>query len=69
MAVLDIFFEAESMARTVDVKAVVPNDLRSENKAGNPAYDRAMKTLILLHGFGGHGFIRALPRGWRLNII
>ena len=54
MAVLDIFFEAESMARTVDVKAVVPNDLRSENKAGNPAYDRAMKTLILLHGFGGH---------------
>ena len=54
MAVLDINFEAESLARTVDVKAVVPNDLRSENKAGNPAYDRAVKTLILLHGFGGH---------------
>lgn len=35
MAILDIYFESESLARIVDVKAVVPNDLRSEIK-GHP---------------------------------
>lgn len=54
MAVMDLYFDSVSLARTVDVKVVLPNDLRDSKKEGNAAYERDMKTLILLHGFSGH---------------
>lgn len=54
MAVMDLYFDSVSMARTVDLKAVLPNDLRDSKKEGNASYERSMKTLILLHGFSGH---------------
>lgn len=54
MAIIDLYFDSVSLARTVDVKAVLPNDLRDSKKEGNAAYERDMKTLILLHGFSGY---------------
>ncbi len=53
MAILTVNFFSNSLSRIVEFQMVLPNDLPPTMKAGNPAYDRKMKTLYLLSGFSG----------------
>lgn len=54
MALLHITYFSQALSGQNDFYAVLPNDLPPMMLAGpNPAYERPMKTLILLHGHGG----------------
>ena len=54
MALLTVNFLSQSLCRITSVQVFLPNDLNPEERAGNPYYDRPMKTLYLLHGYSGN---------------
>lgn len=53
MATGRMAFFSNALCRTVSFHVVLPNDLPEPMRQGNPCYDRAMKTLYLLHGYSG----------------
>lgn len=50
MALANVEFYSDCLRRCVTCKVVIPTDV---NGADNPAYNRPMKTLVLLHGYSG----------------
>lgn len=54
MAYLRMDFLSEALRKITTISVVIPNDVAEEDKAGNPFYERRMKTLYLLHGFTGN---------------
>lgn len=54
MAYLRMDFLSEALRKITTISVVIPNDVAEEDKAGNPFYERGMKTLYLLHGFTGN---------------
>lgn len=52
MAVIQMSFRSQELMRNVPVSIILPNDLSGDEK-NNPAYQRGMKTLYLLHGITG----------------
>lgn len=53
MSTMKINYVAPSMMRPVFFNVILPNDLPPFMTAGNPHFDRPMKTLWLLHGYNG----------------
>lgn len=54
MALLQVDYLSKSLSRIVTVHMYIPNDIQPEFSSGNPHYQRATKTLYLLHGFSGN---------------
>lgn len=54
MSFLQVNFYSQSVNRINSFNIVLPNDLPDLMKMGNVHYERDMKTLYLLHGFGGN---------------
>lgn len=53
MALIQVDFFSEALARTTGVNVLLPNDAMPYMTENNPNYQREMKTLYLLHGFSG----------------
>lgn len=53
MALFQVDFFSESLARSVQVSVILPNDLSADMKKENPHYERGIKTLYLFHGYSG----------------
>lgn len=54
MALLQIDYLSKELSRIVTVHMYLPSDTQPEFTDGNPHYERATKTLYLLHGFSGN---------------
>lgn len=54
MAIMKINFSSKMLMRMVEFNLILPNDLPEWMTVGNKYYDREIKTLYLLHGFGGN---------------
>lgn len=54
MAVMKVSFNSQMLSRGVEFNLILPNDSIEVMIAGNENYNREMKTLYLLHGFGGN---------------
>lgn len=54
MALSQVHYLSEALARIVSFHIYLPNDTSVELTKGNPHYDRETKTLYLLHGFSGN---------------
>ena len=54
MSLLQVNTYSLALSRIVTFHVILPNDLPPEMTAGNPYYERPMKTLYLLHGFSGN---------------
>lgn len=53
MALFQVDFNSNSLARSTCFHVVLPNDAPSFMTDGNENYNRKMKTLFLLHGYSG----------------
>lgn len=51
MAILSMNFYSQSLARIVEFKMILPNDVPRFISQNNPHYKRPAKTLYLLHGY------------------
>lgn len=54
MALIQIDYLSNALSRIVTVHMYLPSDTQKEFTDGNPHYQRAAKTLYLLHGFSGN---------------
>lgn len=54
MALIQIDYLSKALSRIVTVHMYLPSDAQNEFTQGNPNYQRATKTLFLLHGFSGN---------------
>lgn len=54
MALSQVHYLSEALARIVTFHIYLPNDTPPEFTENNPHYDRPVKTLYLLHGFSGN---------------
>lgn len=54
MALSQVHFFSQALARIVTFHVYLPNDTASEFMENNPHYERTVKTLYLLHGFSGN---------------
>lgn len=54
MALLQVNFFSNSLMRSNTIHVILPNDVPSGMIQGNKHYERATKTLYLLHGFSGN---------------
>ncbi|MGN6711610.1 alpha/beta hydrolase [Anaerocolumna jejuensis] len=61
MALIQVDFFSDSLRRTVNFQALLPNDLPKLMREDNIHYERPMKTLYLLHGYSGNN------KDWLLN--
>lgn len=53
MAIFQVDFNSNSLARSTCFQVLLPNDAPSYMTDGNENYNRKMKTLFLLHGYSG----------------
>ena len=53
MAILTVNYYSSALSRFTEFVMMLPNDFPPEMMAGNPHYQRPMKTLYLLHGYSG----------------
>lgn len=53
MALYQVDFYSAELAKVTNFNVVLPNDVYPGMMAGNPNYNRGMKTLYLLHGYSG----------------
>ncbi len=54
MALSQVHYLSEALARIVTFHIYLPNDTSKEFTENNPHYERPIKTLYLLHGFSGN---------------
>lgn len=54
MALIQTNFYSAALRKIVTFHIILPNDAGADKTAGNRHYERPMKTLYLLHGFGGN---------------
>lgn len=54
MALFQVNYLSEALARIVTFHIYLPNDTAAEFTVDNPHYERPVKTLYLLHGFSGN---------------
>lgn len=54
MSTMKISFASQMLKRIVEFNLILPNDLPEEMIIENQCYKREIKTLYLLHGFGGN---------------
>jgi len=53
MAIIQVSFYSQEIARVTSFLTVIPNDQASAETENNPNYRRPMKSLYLLHGYTG----------------
>ena len=54
MATIQLNLYSNEICKNTTIQILLPNDVPDMMKAGNPNYDREMKTLFLLHGYSGN---------------
>ena len=76
MATIQLNLYSNEICKNTTIQILLPNDVPDMMKAGNPNYDREMKTLFLLHGYSGNcwdwlngSLISALSLKYNLAVV